>query len=132
MPSRSCKLRRLLALAGLLLVSGCRLEFQPVAQATLINFCAPGDRTERVLEPAELQALENWFAQHPKGWRRSLITYAPEYDIFIRHADGQPARVTIWLRTGPPKLTVSAAGHYYERDLTTAQAVDLLGRLGEH
>jgi len=132
--SKSTKLQLLLMSAVLALaVAGCRHDLPEVKQASIINYLNKENQPAqaRYLNETELDNLRRWFSQHPNGWRRSFICYAPEYSVYIDHRDGTQTLITIWYRTGPVKITVAGSQHYYEKKLTNDEAADLLHLLGE-
>ena len=132
--SKASKLTSLLVTTALiLLTAGCRHDLPEIQKACIVNYVSKEDppAQARDLNKTELNNLQRWFSEHPQGWRRSFIGYAPEYSVYIDHRDGTQTWLTIWYRTGPLKVTVAGSKHYYEKKLTSSEAVDLLHLLGE-
>ena len=133
--SKTAKLITTLIAATLaLLLAGCRIDLPEIQEARIVNYANAQQELapDRQLNRSEQAELQKWFSAHPNGWRRSFIGYAPEYRINIELKDGAQACVTIWHHTGPIKITVNHARHYYEKKLTADQAAELLRRVGEN
>ncbi len=109
---------RFVIVATLLLLAGCRVEWPQAEAGYFARHPITADSLDKVqLSPAQIQALEKWFAQNQAGWRFKVSDFYPDTWLLLRLPGGREA----WFYTNGNELW---AGNRVKR-LTDEQKSDL-------
>jgi hypothetical protein len=73
----------------------CQLELPPVASATVERHSFDQTTQSINLSSEQVRVLASWFAEHPSGWSRSVVSYVPTLEVRLTHTSGETSVVNI-------------------------------------